>query len=240
MAIDDDDLASIKDLVEGLSSLAGVFLEAGATDEVLSGVVATAVATIDGTDRGGMFVIEGGTLTTVAPSDGVVERVDSLQRELGEGPCIGSIRAHQTILADDLATDERWPRFGPAAAAGGVVSILAFVLEVGDETLGALNLYASKPGAFTDEAVDLGALFAGQASVALALAQRGNEAAERADELQAELLTRDIIGQAKGILIERQGLGSDEAEEALRALAERLSEKIDQVARRVIDNETPG
>jgi len=109
--------------------------------------------------------------------------------------------------SESLRPETRWPLFGRRAADLGVRSMPSFQLYVQKENLGALNLYGRRPDAFGDGDEDIGLLFAGHAAVALVGAQHQHHS-------DLVLTGRDIIGQAKGILMERYKIGADQARSA--------------------------
>jgi hypothetical protein len=116
------------------------------------------------------------------------------------------------VTAHDLASGpdtDRWPRFAPTAVRRGYRSILSAQLSTNAEGRhAALNLYSHQPHAFDEQACVIAGLFATQASLML-------YGAERAAGLQHALDTRGVIGQAKGILMERFKINEDEAFEML-------------------------
>ncbi|MET3807986.1 GAF domain-containing protein [Nakamurella sp. UYEF19] len=138
---------------------------------------------------------QGRLSAAVVAGNGVPRRVMALQNEWQEGPCRDAIADGKLIVAPDVATDIRWPSFAPAAASEGAGSMLCIPLVVNSRTLGALTLIGHAD-AFDDEAQSLGRVFAAHAAIALA-------AARTATNLNTALSSRDVIGQAKGILMER-------------------------------------
>ena len=122
--------------------------------------------------------------------------IDRVQYEVRQGPCLSSAWEKITVLADDLRTDTRWPEFARRAADFGVLSMLSIQLYVRDEEMGSLNLYSRTASGFDDDDENMGLVFASHAAVAMVGAQHEND-------LIAALVGRDIIGQAKGILMER-------------------------------------
>ncbi|MGH3574909.1 MAG: ANTAR domain-containing protein, partial [Pseudonocardiaceae bacterium] len=115
-----------------------------------------------------------------------------------------AIYVEQTVRVSDTASEDRWPEFAKRAAQLGVGSMLSFQLYVVGDNLGALNLYNREPDAFDDESEHVGLLFASHAAVAMAGAQRN-------EQLIRAIGTRDLIGQAKGILMERHKLTAEQA-----------------------------
>src|SRR5699024_7355657 len=138
-----------------------------------------------------------------AVSDTAIAEVDQLQVRYREGPCVTALWDEHTVsVADVAAAAARWPRFAPQAVEAGVGSMLSFQLFTRASTLGALNLYAAAAGSFTAESRTVGELFALQAAAALGEARH-------VGQLHQALNTRDLIGQAKGVLMERFDLDAE-------------------------------
>ena len=141
------DTDSVSELTLTLADTARALFSAGGVTDTLSEVVGLAVATIEGCDLAGRFLLDGDIVTMPVHTDPLVDEVDALQQQTGEGPCLDAISQGLIFYADDLADDARWPHFGPQAAAAGMRSLLALPLATND-SLGALNLYARYPAAF--------------------------------------------------------------------------------------------
>jgi GAF domain-containing protein len=124
---------------------------------------------------------------------------------------------------DDLATDPRWPVLGPRAAERGIGSMLCLQLFVHRDTLGALDLLAHAPSAFTDESEHVGLLLASHAAIAAA-------DAHHFENVSSALVNRDVIGQAKGILMERFKITSDQAFTVLAKVSQDTNRKVSAVA----------
>jgi GAF domain-containing protein len=184
-------------LVHQLSELARSMQAHSDTGTMLDEIVAAAVAMIPGADEGSISVITGRRqVTSQSPSGDLPRLVDAVQAEVGQGPCLDAVYQQQTVRVPDMATEQRWPDFTRRAAELGAASMLSFRLFVQADDLGALNLYSRHPRAFDEESERVGLLFAGHAAVAFAQAQK-------LDQLAVSVDTRDLIGQAKGILMER-------------------------------------
>jgi GAF domain-containing protein len=200
----------------------------------LTQVVRLAVSTIEGCDLAGIFVKSGSRITTPVRSDAVVGSIDAFQRVTGEGPCMDAMLRGQPCYAEDLADDPRWPRFSASAVGLGVRSVLAFPLRA-EDTIGALNLYAHLPAAFGVLDRARGLLLAGLAGAALASAQAQEDEERASTDLHAALASRELIGQAQGILMERERITADQAFDVLRRAAEHLDVKLSEVARSLIE-----
>lgn len=198
--------------------------------------------TIDGCSGAGIsFVQDDDKIVTPVWTEPKILDIDTMQYTTGQGPCLDAITHGETFYAEDLLTDPRWPIFGPKAADAGMRSLLSFCL-FGDATLGALNLYAQLPGAFgaTDRAKGL--IFATHAGVALAAAgelEDANEALaveiQRLDNLHGALASRQVIGRAEGILMQREFITADQAFDLLRRASQNLNIKLREVAQGVVD-----
>ena len=222
------------EITEGFSETARALFSAGSVTDTLQRVVDLAVETIEGCDYAGIFLLEGDAVTTPVHTDPVVIEVDTLQHRTGEGPCLDAIATGGALHADDLDGDARWPRFGPQATAAGVRTVLALTMP-GNGTHGALNLYARYPQALGVIDRAKGLLLSALAGLALSAAAAHDDEERRLDNLQAALATRAVIGQAQGILIERERITPAQAFDILRRASQHLNIKLRDVAQALVD-----
>jgi hypothetical protein len=197
------------DLARALDEAARGLMERGREEGVehtLGLIVRGAIRTVPHVEQAGVSLVErGGAIESYSPSSPVVRELDELQSSLHEGPCLDSIWHEQRTLVEDMAESyDRWPRWAPAAAEHGIGALVSFQLFAARGSAGALNLYASGPQVFDAADLDTGQLFASQAALVL-------QGAKRIAGLTLALESRDVIGQAKGILMERFGIGQDDA-----------------------------
>lgn len=196
------------------------------TDEtgVLQRVVQAALREVPGAQSAGITLVSKQSASTpVSTDDDLVTKVDVWQHEVGQGPCLDAAAQHPIVRSDDLQRESRWPQFVPRALELGVRSVLSFQLFVHAGTAGALNLYARTSHAFGDDAEHIGTPLAAHAAVALAATR--NEA-----ELRIALDSRDRIGQAKGILMERYKITPEEAFDLLIEASQSANRKLRDVA----------
>lgn len=152
-----------------------------------------------------------GRRTSTAATDPWVERIDQLQYDLGEGPCISAWAGREAVRIDNIELERRWPRWTAAVAGSGLFSSLSVPLLLEESSLGAMKVYSSAADAFDDGTERLLSLFAEQATILLVNTQ-AHESAERiSEELKGALLDRELIATAKGILISRHGADEDNA-----------------------------
>lgn len=225
-------------LAEEFSQACRSLFAAGSGQATLAEVVRLAVATIEGCDFAGIFLIDGATVTTPVHTDPIVAEVDLLQHHTGEGPCLDAITQGTIVYADDLHADARWPAFGPQAAARGMRSLLAVPLSA-DGPLGALNLYAQYSSAFGVLDRARAVLLAAIAAVAFTSAQTHEDEDRRSANLHAALTTREMIGQAQGILMERERVTADQAFAILRRASQHLNIKLREVAQSLVETGEP-
>jgi GAF domain-containing protein len=141
---------------------------------------------------------------------------------------------------DSTADDDQWPEFSQAAAEHGMRSTISFPLGVRGNGIGALNLYSREPAAFPDDAEHVGMLFATQAAVALANAQLYESTYRMTQQLQEALVSRAVIDQAKGMLMQEHGIGGDEAFERLRKQSQQENRKLRELAQEMVDRVPEG
>ena len=197
----------------------------------LDAMARTAVETIGPAKYAGVNLYDHGKFVPQAVAGEPPLMLDLLQRETGTGPCIDSSRDQVTIRVDDLATETRWPGYAERALALGVASMLCVPLSVDEQQLGSVSLYATDRAAFTLADEYVARLFASQAALALA-------EAHRADQMRHALSSRDVIGQAKGILLERHRITADEAFRLLSRHSQQVNRKLVDVARALAETGT--
>jgi ANTAR domain-containing protein len=185
-----------------------------------------------------------GRLHTPLETDPLGVELDELQNRYGHGPCLDAARGDGPGYTHnaDLATSPVWPLFGPAAADRGYLSVLstALLADVAPPRLsGAINIYARKPGRLGDEVCrDRAMLLATHASLALAHTEAVRLGELREAQLRKALETRDVIGQAKGILMHRRGINADEAFDLLRRTSQDLNIKLAELAHTLVARHT--
>ncbi|MFC7360373.1 GAF and ANTAR domain-containing protein [Nocardioides astragali] len=198
------------------------------TQLTLEKVVLVATEIIQGCDLVGISIVHAGGIDTPVGTTQALNRIDELQFVLKEGPCFDALHMHEVVHSRDLATDDRWPTWGPMIAEEvGVASIVSYRLYTTHDTLGALNLYATNPDAFDADDIDNGHALAAHVGVALA-------ASQNAENLEMAISHRTAIGRAEGILMERFGLTPDQAFSVLRRVSQHQNVKLNRVAEELV------
>jgi GAF domain-containing protein len=156
--------------------------------------------------------------------------------EEASGPCLDAAATAATLSVPDLTREQRWPHYIPAALEAGVRSSVSVGLPVHENVTGALNMYATEPEAFDDDAVVLTQTFSGYAAVALANAHLYDATATLAQQMQAATENRAVIEQAKGIVMAQRHCGPDEAFATLSKLSQDTNRKLREVASAVVQD----
>ena len=180
-----------------------------------------------------------GRLDTVASSHPAALKADALQDEAGEGPSHTAMHRAGVGAAMDrmLGPDATWPVFGARAAEtlelGAVLSTGMFPGGA-PPRFGALNFYAWAPDGLDTADRDIALVLAAHAATAIHAVQGRTASELRESQLIEALQSRDVIGQAKGVLMERRGLTSDEAFDVLRRTSQDLNVKLREVAETLV------
>lgn len=183
-----------------------------------------------GCDEAGIMLVHArNQIETAAATAPRVGESHSLQIVHDEGPCLDAITGDPWYVSDEVATDPRWPHWGPAVAELGLRSVLSLRLETKARRYGSLNLYADRVGAFDHDDIAVATIFVRHAAVALANAH--NE-----EGLQVAVDARKLIGQAQGILMERFDITAERAFEFLRRQSQAHNVKLRYVAEWVVEN----
>ncbi|MCW2719224.1 GAF and ANTAR domain-containing protein [Pseudonocardia sp.] len=169
-----------------------------------------------------------------ATSDRFAARMDAVQYDVDDGPCLSALRASTVVAVDDIATDTRWPEFSRRGRLEGAAASLSVPLLVTGRAVGALNLYARQIGAIGRTDQDRARRFADQAAGAVALAARLAESEETARNLATALRSRSTIDQAMGALMTHAHISADEAFDLLRLRSQHTNTKLRDVANAVL------
>jgi GAF domain-containing protein len=199
-------------------------------DEFLQQLAHLATAALPGELSCGVTMRRDHRPITVASSDLRASQVDEIQYHYDNGPCLASLDTGEVVLIDDLATDDRWNDYQMPALAHGIRASLSLPLHAEQKVIGALNLYATRAGAFGPREQATAARFADEASRALTLAVRLAERSEMSENLQHALASRAVIDQALGIIMGQNRCTADEAFDILRTTSQNRNVKLRDIA----------
>lgn len=157
-----------------------------------------------------MSLAEGDRLAFDAGVGGQVTELERLQEETQIGPCDTAFRSGQIVSASDLdAETDRWPEYCRTAATLGVGAVASIPMRLGEQTVGAVNLYAGESRVWDKEDMAAAVVLADMATAYLINASKHRQQVELAEQLQRALDVRVIIEQAKGMLAVRRGIAPD-------------------------------
>lgn len=194
----------------------------------LSSVTTAASDLISGVDSADVLLISGREeYSSLAATSELAVELDAVQRRFGEGPCLDAAVGESVLRCNDLREAQRWPRFAKAAVVAGVHSMMSFQLFTHDSRAGALNLYGYQPDSFDFDAEAIGAMLATHAAIALI-------AHEKHTQFRSALASRDVIGQAKGMIMERFGVDAIRAFELLVELSQDSNRRLATVAAEIV------
>ncbi|HZS19384.1 MAG TPA: GAF and ANTAR domain-containing protein [Pseudonocardiaceae bacterium] len=182
----------------------------------------------------GVTVRQHSRAVTLAASDEQARRIDQLQYDLDEGPCLDTLATGKTHYIVDTVTETRWPCFCPAAHEQGVRSCLGLPLTGPTGLMGCYNLYSLRRDAFAPDTRGPLEVFAGNAAGALAVARKLADQAQMSDDLREALTSRAVIDQATGIIMAQQRCGAGEAFDTLRRASQHRNVKVRRLATEII------
>jgi len=218
--------------------LARVVLVGRDLSEVLSDITSVARKAMPAVEAASITLIRGEKAFTAAYDGQMALDADELQYERGYGPCIDAGLSGQTMVIDDMTTEERWPDYARNAAAHGVGSSLSVPLPFQTATIGALNTYSTRPHAFGQDDLVLGQEVATWIALAVGNADAAARTSDELRNMHIAMKSRAVIDQAKGILMERYKITEDRAFAVLARASQTSNIKLRDVAQELIDTGT--
>ena len=201
------------------------------SDGIIAELVEHAAVEIPGARYAGVTVTRNARqIETPAASHKWPVLLDEVQQRHREGPCLTAAWDERMIHVPDLEHDERFPLYcRDTVELTPIRSVLAFQLFIAGETMGALNVYAEEPHAFNAQSRDIGLVFAAHSSVAW-------NSARRDEQFKRALASRDVIGQAKGMVMERYSVDAVQAFALLRKLSQDANVPVIDIAANLIQS----
>jgi hypothetical protein len=202
------------------------------SDTVIAELAEHAAVEIPGAQYAGVTVTRNGRqIDTPAATHKWPILLDEIQQRHRQGPCLSAAWEEKTIHVRDLETDERFPLYArDVLTETPIRSVMSFQMWIAGETMGALNVYAETPNVFDENTRAVGLVFAAHSSVAW-------NAARRDEQFKKALASRDVIGQAKGMLMERYGVNAIQAFDLLRKLSQDSNTPLIQIANDLVEKQ---
>ena len=188
-------------------------------------------------DGAGMMLADADQhLRSVAASDDRFAHLEELQIEHQQGPCIDAYDRKELVGVEDLSKDSRWPQFSAAAVARKVHAVLASPLPYNQDAVGVVAVLSEKRHPWSPEGERALLAFTDLAALLIASLMHGSEQSQLAAQLQGALSSRQVIEQAKGVLMGQQGISPRAAYEQLRARARAERRKLSEVCAEVVSS----
>lgn len=205
--------------------------EDGGTDRVLEAITAGAIEHVPGAQYAGVLLVsKDKTFRTLAPTDPLMNTLDRLQKETDQGPCLEAAWEQPMVRVDEIETDPRWPDFSARVVAETPArSSMSFQLFTHQGSQGALNLFSDKVGAFDTESAEIGLVYATHAALAL-------HASKQFGGFASAIARRDVIGQAKGMIMAEYKVDAVQAFEMLRKLSQDTNTPVVTLAEQVVES----
>lgn len=196
-------------------------------DTTLAELTRAAVELIDGVDYADVLLISNGEFRSISPTSPIATQASKAQEQTSQGPCVDAADRDVIVRCSDLESDRRWPQFAREARAAGVLSVVSLRLYTHDADSGALNLLGAERGSLSAEGEALGAMLATQAALLMI-------SADREQQFESALASRDVIGQAKGIIMERFAVDAIQAFELLKRVSQESNTPVRHIAERLV------
>jgi GAF domain-containing protein len=169
-----------------------------------------------------------------------VEGIEAMQDRTRSGPCYDAFMTNENTIVEDLKETTRWPGYQQRALELGFRSVLGVPMNAWGQTIGVVNVYRDDPGPWSDDDIAAAEIVTAMGAGYVLHADQLQAQHELASQLQTALQSRDVIGQAKGILMARHDVDAATAFDMLRSSSQRANLKLRDVARRLIDAEGVG
>ena len=198
--------------------------------EALHDVIGAAIPLLRADGVGLMLADEQGALRWVTATNQAEQAFEQAERDLGEGPCIDAFTSGAVVWTPDLRADPRWPRLGPAARTNQIRGVLSSPVLLDDQPIGTCNALTTVARDWTE--ADAGAVraFAVMLGRLIGSIADARHKTQLTTQLQLALTSRIVIEQAKGVLMEREGIDARRAFELLRRQARSTERKLADVA----------
>ena len=202
--------------------------------EALQEVIAAAIPLLRADGVGLMLADRQGALRWVTATNQAEQAFEQAERDLGEGPCIDAYTGRRVIWTADLRSDPRWPRLGPAARTNQIRGVLSAPVVLDDRPIGTCNALTSTARGWTEADAGAVSAFATVLGRLIGSITDARDKAELTAQLQYALNSRVLVEQAKGVLMEREGVDAERALELLRRRARSSERKLVDVARELL------
>ncbi|MFC7549933.1 GAF and ANTAR domain-containing protein [Plantactinospora sp. GCM10030261] len=220
-----------------LRELTAGLISASDFDEALDQLVRTCGAAVPGVTWCSVTILQAGRPASVAASDAPIRVLDEVQYG-GDGPAMAAIRQRDLVVVPDLRAGASWQPWTDRALALGVHGVISAPVDIDDQVIGSLNLYARAPEALTERRQLTAMLLAEHAGLLLAAVRDRVRAGESAHvphpPATPDPASDEVVGQAIGVIMTQRGCPAADALEVLRTASDALSIPLSEVAQRLV------
>jgi transcriptional regulator with GAF, ATPase, and Fis domain len=206
------------------------------TDDIekpLGKLVATAAKSVPGAEHAALTLVGRDGVQTVSATARYPKVLENFHRRRSAAPCDGVTWDQEVVRIDDVAAEQRWQDYCRDIADGSPIrSVMSFRLFTDRHGMGLLSFYSERPHAFDAESVEVGLIMATHTALAWNMLRRDQQ-------FRSALASRDIIGQAKGMIMERFHVNAVQAFELLSRLSQNSNTPVTEVARQLVEAEHP-
>jgi GAF domain-containing protein len=221
-------------LLTAIREFTGTILNPFDLDELLHRLTRQATAVVDAVGAGIMLIDDRGELGFVAASSQLVVEAERHQHQVRQGACHEAHATNRVVVVDDLTTDGRWPDYTPRVLQLGLRAVLGVPMNAHGQTIGVINVYRDAPTTWTADDLATAEILAAMGAGYILNSNQLRAQHALAEQLAEAVASRDLIGQAKGILMAELGLDADGAFELLRNMSQSENRKLRDVARTVV------
>jgi GAF domain-containing protein len=204
-------------------------------DELLQRLLESVNELVDDASSGIMLATRSGDLEFAAASDESVVDIELHQARVKEGACYAAFQDDEVVAIPDVSAWEAWPEYRRRVLASGKRAVVGVPMHAFGETIGVINVYRSSPGKWHESELVTARAAAAIAATAIVHTTGHQQQTALRQQLESAIESRDLIGQAKGILMARYGIDSDAAFDQLRERSQRANRKLRHIAEEVVD-----
>jgi GAF domain-containing protein len=224
-----------EEILDQLLALAGVAIAHPDLMDALDEICRIAAGSVRNADGATLMTVDASGPEAVAASSEWARRLDEIQYEEHEGPCIDAARTGLLFRVRDSEEETRWPSYMPRAREVGARSMISIPLTVEAKTIGALDVYSEQVDAFGSEEVSLAEVIAAHAGLATQIAAALHGQRNLAEQLRSAMSSRAVIEQAKGIIMGSTGCGPEIAFERLAQQSQHENRKLREIAAELVE-----
>lgn len=222
-------------LLDAIREFTGTILNPFDLDELLHRLTQQATTVVDAVGAGIMLTDEDGQLGFVAASEQLVVEAERHQHLVREGACHDAHAGNEVVVVDDLTTETRWPDYTPRVLGLGLRSVLGVPMNAHGQTIGVINIYRDHPSSWHEDDIASAEILASMGAGYILNANQLRAQHALAEQLEAAIESRDVIGQAKGLIMAETGIDADAAFGLLRSKSQQQNRKLRDVAQVLVE-----